>query len=266
LAGKKRYSAQAVLAPRPAEPSSVEARPSDQGSSLRTEVSPSRKASGSGQSRLNLDAAARAERGKQKAAKHAANAGRKALKEAQDAERRRKALAILDKTTKFVAAGKDTPHEPNLADLERFRPKQRPLITLKFIYPEPSSRMHRGSPADSVIDRYGVAFQELVDTLSKRFRRKQLLKLYKEGRQIRTGTLLGTPRPLDSLKTPHEVAEEIVRWLWHWPYVKEVQERKAYLTTRSDRGVSRLTSFFNAKVCLYAKCQLMLDSSPQCSR
>ena len=206
----------------PAESTKFEAGPNGEGSSSMAHVQPP-KPSRSGKRASKLDTAAKA--------------GRKALKEAQEAERRRKALATLGKSNKFIAAGKEAPHEPTLADLERFKPKQPPLITLKFIYPEPSSRLPRGSPHDSVVERYSTTFRELVDTLSKRFRRTQLLKLYKEGSRIRTSTLGGTPRPLYSLKTSHAVAEEIVRWLWHWPYVKDVKERKTYLTTRSNRGM-----------------------------
>lgn len=216
----------------------VDAGPIGEGSSSVTNVQPSRKPSCSGKIPSKLEPAVRAERVNRKAGEHAARAGRKALKAAQEAERRRKAFATLDKTTRFIAAGKEAPHEPTLADLERIKPRQPPLITLKFIYPEPSLRLHRGSPDDSVIERYSATFQELVDILSKRFRRKQLLKLYKEGNRIKTDNLRGTPKPMYSLKTTQAVAEEIVRWLWHWPYVKDVKERKTYLTTRSDRGVS----------------------------
>ena len=161
---------------------------------------------------------------------------RKALKEAQETERRRKALATLGKTTKFIAAGLNETHEPTSADLDRFKPPGPPPITLDFVFPEPTSPSYIGTPTPSSVERYKKAFQKHVNTLTSKFQRKQLLKLYKEGVQTRTSKPPGTPKKVGSLKNSQDIACEIVRWLWHWPYIKEVEEKVSYMTSKSGRG------------------------------
>lgn len=183
-----------------------------------------------------LDDGPKPTRKKRIVAEHEMKSTRQALKEAQETERRRKALATLDKTTKFVAAGLTDSHEPTLVDLDRFKPKGPPPITLDFVYPDPTSPSYLGSPTASAVDRYRKSFEKHVAILVSKFRRKQLLRLYKEGMQASTVVLPGTPRKRGNLKTTRDVAGEVVRWLWHWPYVTEVEGRVAYMTSRSDRG------------------------------
>lgn len=184
-----------------------------------------------------LEDSLKVSRKRKNAADYEVKSTRQALKEAQETERRRKALATLDKSTKFVAAGLTDTHEPTLADLDRFKPKGPPPITLDFIYPDPTSPSYLGSPTLSTVERYRKSFEKHVAKLVSRFRRKQLLRLYKEGMEARTVMLPGTPRKKGSLKTTRDVAGEVIRWLWHWPYINEVEERVAYMTSRSDRGV-----------------------------
>jgi hypothetical protein len=143
----------------------------------------------------------------------------------------------LNKTTKFIAAGLNDSHEPTLADLERFKPEEPPPITLDFVFPNPTSPSYIESPTPSAVDRYKKAFQKHVSILVSKFRRKQLLRLYKEGMQTRTGMLPGTPRKKGNLKNSQDVAGEIVRWSWQWPYIKEVEERVSYMTSKSGRGM-----------------------------
>ncbi|KAF8591900.1 hypothetical protein K439DRAFT_1401264 [Ramaria rubella] len=169
---------------------------------------------------------------------------RKALKEAQEAERRRKALAILDKTTKFMAAGLNDSHEPTLTDLNRWKPEEPPSIPLDFIYPPTSTPSYRKSPTPSRVELYNAAFEKLVHILTSKFRRKQLLRLYKEGMQNEMATVPGKRRRIGSLKTSQDTAREIIRWLWHWPYISEVKERVSYLTSRSEREFIMSTSEF----------------------
>ncbi|KAF8501886.1 hypothetical protein JB92DRAFT_2975107 [Gautieria morchelliformis] len=189
----------------------------------------------SGYRRLTVDAALKTKRKRRTAAENEVKSARQALKEAQETERRRKALATLDKTTKFVAAGLNDLHEPTLEDLDRFKPNGPPPITLDFVYPDPTSPSYLGSPSPSAVERYTKAFGKHVDTLVSKFQRKQLWRLYKEGMQDRTSSLPGAPKKKAKLKTTQDVAGEIVRWLWHWPYVSEVEEQVSYMTSRSER-------------------------------
>lgn len=190
-----------------------------------------------------VDVAVKSKGKKRNAVDNKGKSARQALKEAQETERRRKALATLDKTTKFIAAGLDVSHEPTLADLERFKPEEPPPITLDFVFPNPTLPSYIGSPTPSAVDRYRKAFQKHVSVLASKFRRKQLLRLYKEGMQTRPTTLPGTPRKKGSLKNSQDVAGEIVRWLWNWPYIREVEERVSHMTSRAGRGMLYLWSF-----------------------
>jgi hypothetical protein len=195
----------------------------------------------SGSRQLTVDAALKPKR-KRRAAENEVQSARQALREAQETERRRKALATLDKTTKFVAAGLNDSHEPTLEDLNRYKPAGPPPITLDFVYPDPTSPSYLGSPSPSAVERYTKAFDKHVDTLVSKFQRKQLWRLYREGMQDRASTLPGTPKKKAKLKTTQDVAGEIVRWLWYWPYVSEVEEQVKYMTSRSERGMLSVTN------------------------
>ncbi|GJJ09657.1 hypothetical protein Clacol_003881 [Clathrus columnatus] len=152
---------------------------------------------------------------------------RDAETQARKEEIRLKALATLDKSTKFIAAGLDhSKTDPTLADLDFFKPTTPPLFELDFIYPEATAFLRPRAPKDSALDKYGSMFERLVDTLTSKFSKLQLVTLYKQGIERPTPKGQGQPRPMKKLKTARDFAVEIVRWRWKWPYVKEIVDRK----------------------------------------
>lgn len=170
---------------------------------------------------------------------------RETEKQVREEEIRRKALATLDKSTKFIAAGLDqSGAEPTLSDLDSFKPASPPPFGLDFVYPEATAFLRPRSPKDSALDEYDVMFDKLVNTLITKFNKKQLVALYKKGIERPVPKGQGQARPMKKLKTTRDFAAEIVRWRWKWPYLKELVDRKTYLTSKAERSEDLLLLFY----------------------
>lgn len=164
---------------------------------------------------------------------------KQAEKQAQEEEIRRKALATLDKSTKFIAAGLDhSKADPTLSDLDSFKPATLPPFGLDFVYPEATAFLQPRAPKDSALESYDTMFKKSVDVLTSKFSKKQLISLYKQGIERPVPKGQGQPHPFKRLKTTRDFAAEIMRWRWKWPYIKELVDRKLYLTSVTERSGS----------------------------
>lgn len=158
---------------------------------------------------------------------------------AAGAERKRKAQAILNKSTKFIVdASLNVGQVPTLADLDKLEPKEAPMFSLDFIYPDPSHMpLKTKSLSDPAVQEYTTSFDNLVNRIVSRFSKKQLLALRDLSKsssklEVRFRRKMHTA----GLKT-RDIAAEIIRWRWSWPLVPEVLKRQKYLTQMSERGL-----------------------------